>query len=637
MLEMNQKTIISLTRPLLASLVGAACVGTSLAELSPIGSEFSIATSLPGDQINSKIALGGNGGFVIWEGNALDGNGQGISAVRLNGQLEPAFEPFVVNGMRDGDQQRPDVALSGSNGAVFVWEGNGDIHVRLMKEDGTMSDEQVVNTFTDYAQRKPAVTVMENGNTAIVWESEEQDGDRLGVFGQIINQDGDKIGPEFTIPQNSFLNQRNPSVVSTADGGFMAAWVSEAPVGGFGGNFGVSVWGRYFHYDGSPKGDEFQLTKTDTLASNPSLAMNHDGDIAMVFSARPNPAFQEVSLAGNPDNWSVYSKLIRKDGAVTSATQISNNAGNDQAMPVVASNGTSFLVSWTGFGGEGNAADVYGTILDAQGNPVASPGFINSNLKSLQYMPSLTSTVDGDYLAVWSSFVGGAEGFDLKALKFDGSKYGSGMKLDPPQRPFVFGLGFNELGISWSASEDENLAYYEVYVDGSQEPIVSHTNYLSLTDLPVDSRHSVSLSFVLKNGSKSSASEEGEGKTWAKDDNSDGLPDAFQQTYWGFNPKNWENAHHDSDQDGLTNLEELLAGTNPLNARSVLQIGMEKTDDAYWLVWDTNPGAIYQIQSTGDLESWSDATGPQFADGFGGKMPITASEAQNIYRVVRLK
>ena len=92
-----------------------------------------------------------------------------------------------------------------------------------------------------------------------------------------------------------------------------------------------------------------------------------------------------------------------------------------------------------------------------------------------------------------------------------------------------------------------------------------------------------------------------------------------------------------SDQDGLTNLEELLAGTNPLNARSVLNIGMDKTDDSYWLVWDTNPGALYQIQSTGDLKAWNSTTGPRVADGFGEKMAITASQAQNIYRVVRLK
>jgi hypothetical protein len=201
MLEMNQKPIISLLKPVLATLIGATCISGIQADLTPIGSEFSIVTSLPGDQINSKLSVGDNGGFLVWEGNALDGMGQGISAVRLNANLEPEFEPFVVNGARDGDQETPDVASIGDHGAAFVWEGNGDIYARLMNQDGTMQEETLVNSYTQYEQSKPSVTVMGNGNAVIVWQSEQQDGDRLGVFGQIISQDGHKIGPEFTIPQ----------------------------------------------------------------------------------------------------------------------------------------------------------------------------------------------------------------------------------------------------------------------------------------------------------------------------------------------------------------------------------------------------------------------------------------------------
>jgi len=637
MLEMNQKPIISLLKPVLATLIGATCISGIQADLTPIGSEFSIVTSLPGDQINSKLSVGDNGGFLVWEGNALDGMGQGISAVRLNANLEPEFEPFVVNGARDGDQETPDVASIGDHGAAFVWEGNGDIYARLMNQDGTMQEETLVNSYTQYEQSKPSVTVMGNGNAVIVWQSEQQDGDRLGVFGQIISQDGHKIGPEFTIPQNTFLNQRSPAVTKTEEGGFMVVWVSEAPVGGLSGDFGVSIWGRKFHYDGSPKGDEYQLTQTDMLASNPDVTLAETGEIGLVFSGLPNPAFQEVSLAGTPDNWAVYAQIIKSDGSVSTLNKISDSTENDQAVPVISTNGNSFMVAWTGFGGAGQGADVYGTILNIDGEQLEQASFLNTNQQSLQYMPTLSSTKDGNYVAVWSSFVGGAESFDLKALRFDGGDYGSGLNLETPQQPYVFGLGFDEIGISWPAIEDDNLAHYEVFIDGAQEAIVTQDNYLSVDKLAVNSRHSVTFSYVTKNGVKSSVSKTGEGQTWGQDSNSDGLPDSFQQTFWGFNPDHWEHANTDSDQDGLSNLEELLAGTNPLNARSVLQVGMEKSDDSYWLVWDTNPGAIYQIQSTGDLKSWNGTTGPKVANGVGERMPITASQAQNIYRVVRLK
>ncbi len=48
------------------------------------------------------------------------------------------------------------------------------------------------------------------------------------------------------------------------------------------------------------------------------------------------------------------------------------------------------------------------------------------------------------------------------------------------------------------------------------------------------------------------------------DDDNDGIPDVWETTY-GLNPLNAEDAGLDSDGDGLTNLQEYLAGTNPAN------------------------------------------------------------------------
>ena len=638
MLEMNRNSIISLAKPVLASLVGVACIGNSLAELTPIGSEFSIATSIPGDQINSKIELGANGGYVIWEGNAMDGDGQGISAVRLTPDLVPAFEPFVVNEIGDGDQQTPALALSGDNGAYFVWESDGNIHGRLMGQDGSFSTDVFdVNSYTDHSQKNPSIAVLENGNAVVVWESEDQDGDRLGVFGQIISSEGAKIGPEFSVPQNSFLNQRSPAVTAAADGGFFVVWISESPAGGLGSNFGVSVWGRSFHYSGSPKSDEFQLSETSKLAANPSIAVNADGDMALVYSGLENPAFQEASLAGEPGNWAIFASIVNQDGTVTPPLQISSQGGSDQAVPVITATGNQFMVAWTGFGGQSTGSDIYGVMMNNDGSVLGSSTIINQDQSSLQYMPSLATASNGDVVAAWSSFLGGAESFDIRALKFEGGQSSSGVQLPIPTQPYVYGLGFNELGISWPAVEDVDIKHYEVTLNDSSSPIITSANYLEVKDLPTGSHHVASIAYVTNGGVKSGFSASGQGGTWGRDDNKDGLPDSFQQTFWGFNPKLWESAQNDSDGDGLSNLEELLAGTNPLNSKSLLQVGLEKTEGAYWLAWDTTPGAVYQIQSTGDLLQWGSATGPKVADGFGERMSITASEAQNIYRVVRLK
>ena len=50
----------------------------------PNGVEYAIAGSLPGDQVAPQLALGVSGGYLVWEDNTTDGDGLGISALRLD-------------------------------------------------------------------------------------------------------------------------------------------------------------------------------------------------------------------------------------------------------------------------------------------------------------------------------------------------------------------------------------------------------------------------------------------------------------------------------------------------------------------------------------------------------------------------
>ena len=55
------------------------------------------------------------------------------------------------------------------------------------------------------------------------------------------------------------------------------------------------------------------------------------------------------------------------------------------------------------------------------------------------------------------------------------------------------------------------------------------------------------------------------------DTDGDGMPDAWETAH-GFNPNDPSDANLDSDHDGLTNLQEYLAGTDPHNAASTLKL-----------------------------------------------------------------
>ena len=81
-----------------------------------------MAGLLPGDQVFPQIAISSSGGYLVWQDNVTDGDGLGISALRLNSNLSGTLGVFRVNEQGRGDQQNPKVALLKNGGAVFVWQ-----------------------------------------------------------------------------------------------------------------------------------------------------------------------------------------------------------------------------------------------------------------------------------------------------------------------------------------------------------------------------------------------------------------------------------------------------------------------------------------------------------------------------------
>ena len=51
------------------------------------GNQYPIAGASLGDQVFPDVSLRISGGFLVWQDNATDGNGLGISAQRLDSSL----------------------------------------------------------------------------------------------------------------------------------------------------------------------------------------------------------------------------------------------------------------------------------------------------------------------------------------------------------------------------------------------------------------------------------------------------------------------------------------------------------------------------------------------------------------------
>src|SRR5262245_19595431 len=83
-----------------------------------------------------------------------------------------------------------------------------------------------VNTFTTDLQRNSSVSSDSAGNFVVVWDSfaTQQDGDLPGIFGQLYDSRGNRVGLEFQVNTYTTGVQRTPPVAADASGNFIVAW-----------------------------------------------------------------------------------------------------------------------------------------------------------------------------------------------------------------------------------------------------------------------------------------------------------------------------------------------------------------------------------------------------------------------------
>ena len=619
----------------LGSLSLVFMTNATLAYLPQKGGEFSMLPPMVGDQINPQISMGLDGGYVVWEDNAIDGNGTGIAAARIDSDFNLEFKPFLVNQHLEGDQSNPKVATNQNGFTLITWEEEGTLRGRILNSEGSFVGDGFEIGDANFDCQNLQIDSLGGDGFVAAWESDGKDGHRLGVYAQVFDNLGSKMTEELAINQNPIQNQRSPDVLSQPNGeGFLVSWISEVPLNAAD-DYSVSVWTRSFDHQGNPQGDERQLTDASIIAANPSLARNSAGQYSVVFSGMLNPALSEQAVS---ESWEVYAAPVTQGGnSVVDSILLTANSTGSYFSPQIVGLSDSFAVAWAHTASTMAMADIQGVVVNGDvKSTIGQSSTLNSNLQSSQIMPVVAMHGENSLIAAWSSYEGGEDSFELKAQRYEVSA-ASGLVMPDMSTPYAFALGFDKLGVSWPALDGFDIARYEVYVDDKTSPITVDANYAEIEGLTAGSDHSIRLVYVTSDGIKSPFSQEVHASTWGSDNNRDGLPDNYQTTYWGGNTRHWEGASLDSDADGLTNLEELMAGTNPLNARSVLHIGLERKGKDLWLSWEMQPGGIYQIESSSDLFHWSNAHGPILATEFDGGMPVDMEQAKNIYRVVRLK
>jgi hypothetical protein len=116
------------------------------------------------------------------------------------------------------------------------------------------------------------------------------------------------------------------------------------------------------------------------------------------------------------------------------------------------------------------------------------------------------------------------------------------------------------------------------------------------------------------------------------DSDFDGMPDDWEFAN-GTDPTQ-NDAHLDPDGDGRTNLEEYVAGTNPLDAGSRFAIVIRLAPNAS-LSFESAPGRVYAVQTAVTLPgAWTTVGSEMAGTGSTLTVPINANQSARFYRVL---
>ena len=599
------------------------------------GGEYNVSGVLPGEQVYPKVSIRPSGGYLVWQDNYTDGTGLGISALKLDSSLSATFSPFRVNQNGNFDQERPSVSMLNDGGAVFVWEGGKQsfqhIYARFLAADGTWATgDLMVNTTTNRFQLDSSVVTLANGNVVVTWSTFNQvnTNSMRDVYAQILTPTGAKVGGEMLVNQATAFNQRSATIAPLSDGRFVIVWVSEQQ------RFenSVDLYGRIFHPTGAAATGEFLVNTSTNICSDPSVARSSDGGFAVAWMQRA------VDFASRSNRWDIYLRPFT--AGTTTATggttrQVNTWNFGDQLAPEIASMGTDYLVVWTSMGQDGNREGVYGQFARGDGSLLYSEFRVNTSTFSQQMHPAVASDGVGQFLSVWTSYMGGARSFDLFGQRY----FNTAAPLPPPGAPIVTVLSSNSLSVTWPPVQGYSIANYEVYADGSATATAVVTNtYWTATGLAPASTHSYRLAYVLTDGRRSPLSSATSKTTYSGGATWGGIPQEWMVGYFGDDLFAWPSPHADSDGDGVSNRDEFFQGTDPTNANSVLRQRIMQTAQGPYLSWNTQPGLVYQVMTMTNMNSWQNVGGPRFAPGYLDSIYVGGGSGKSgFYRIMRLR
>ena len=388
---------------------GASIYGTRVTGAGVVSDPNGIALSPVGASAPA-VAPNGSGYLVVWtDGRNIANTGLDIYGARVNGAGQVLDAGGFPISQATGDQFSPAATANGT-GSFVVWQDGRsvdtgpDIYGARVTSSGGVSDAKGIPISTAAgAQASPAIG-FNGADFLVVWTDQRGGGD-FNIYGARVTPAGgvlDTSGvPISTVNGGEFF----PKVAASGTN-FLVVWEDYRNAGvGFVDIYGARVNGAGTVLDrgGFPIGTGSGDRHTPAVASAvPALS-----DYLVVWQDSRN-----LGTSGQD----IYGARVTTTGAVTDPDGFPvSTAPDDQSTPVLAFNGSQYLVAWTD--ARNTDLDIYGALVTT-GAAVSPPaGFVISTGSSGEQRPA-TASNGTNYLVVWQDYRNGATtGADLYGVR----------------------------------------------------------------------------------------------------------------------------------------------------------------------------------------------------------------------------
>lgn len=338
-----------------------------------------------------------------------------LGIVRLGGE-------FQANSHQRDDQDRPSVAALPNGAVVVAWtsalqDGSGhgnfaQLYDHLGQESGS---EFQLNHYVSKDQCSPSIAALPDGNLVVAWQDgpwDTQNDTGYGIYAQLFDGEGKRVGSEFKVTMFTLYDQRLPSAAAASDR-FVIAWQRKVRAG---------IYAQLFDLAGAALGEEFQVNSTVVAdPSNASAAASAEGAFV-------------VAWHGMQDDYDVYAQLFDRDGARQGDEfRVNIGGAGDQQYPAAAmAPDGSFVVAWQSGGQDGAGGGIYARLFDPQGRP-AGDAFEVSGVADMDHSrPAVAMGPDGSFVITWQSGSPGGAGSDVFAQLYDdeGERLGSELQVN---------------------------------------------------------------------------------------------------------------------------------------------------------------------------------------------------------------